>query len=199
MKSSCLLIAWWESREGTEEAGAAARAFSQASYPAQNRHWQKIQREAVSGSQGLISPLSSCLLRNNTCPAALCFPMDITGFEVDLGTKIKLPLRSLACSLNQAPERCSFEDSNGYLTFFQRYLLQSLGTYIKAWQWLHRHCLLKKGMLAQPSQSVPPLPGDSQLQILGEHRALPPTATYSTHRHILLLLVRAPLGAPPPQ
>lgn len=180
------VTAWWESRIGAQEVSAVAGQPEPSPRPCilhETGTAEKAQ-EAVAGSQGLGGPQLSAL--GLSC--FFIFSYDLAGFGVDLGRKTKLSLPSLGCSLNQTPERCGFEYPNGNLTVFWKYVLQSLGMYMKAEHRHHHHCLLRRGSFAQLSQSVfkGAFPGDSQLQIPDKHRSLPPAATYSTCRHVLL-------------
>lgn len=156
---------------------------------------QKNTRRGSARKSGTWRSSVECsLLHNHTCPACSCFPLDLAGFGVGLGRKTELSLPSLGCSLNQTPERCGFEYSNGNLTFFWKYFSQSLGMYTKAEHRHHHHCFLRRGRFAQPSQGISAgaFPGDPQLGTPDEHMSLlhpPPTAptdmSSCTHRRTL--------------
>lgn len=99
-----VVTAWWESREGAKEAGAAAgqpEPSPRLCVLHETGTGEKCnERQCHEARDLMVLSVECSLLHNHTCPASLHFSTDLTVFGVDLGKTMEFSLPRLACSLN---------------------------------------------------------------------------------------------------
>lgn len=82
-----VVTVWWESREGAEEAGAAAgqpEPSPRLCILHRTGTGEKCnERQCREARDSAVLSVECSLLHNHTCPASLPFPMDLAIFGVD--------------------------------------------------------------------------------------------------------------------